>query len=570
MAQAKNNGKETIYVDVDDEITNIIDKVKTSEHKIIALVLPKRASVMQSVVNMKLLKRAAVSSKKSIVLITSEQGLLPLAGVAGVHVAKSLQTKPYIPSPPAHPGEDTELAESLSEDEADLDKSASVGALAAAAIASDDDEPETIELDNVDMSDAAPAEKAASKLKHLKVPNFERFRSGFFLAGLGVFLLIFGWYLAFVVMPKANIIIRTDTTSAVSSFDFTVSTAQTELELEDRRIPATLKELAKIDSEKVPATGQRDDGTKASGEVTLSVACTVITTVEVPKGTTVSSGGVNFITQQDAELDTPSGPPGNCRYRDTVGVIAAQNGDNGNMGSGMTFTVSGYSNVSGTNSGAFSGGTSKLVKVVSQKDIDDALSKIKARIDQQAEAELLAMFDTEELFGLPQTRKNGEAKVTATPELNKEGTEVTVTSETVYTMLGIEREDLSTLIKEDVKGDIDTERQAIINDGIGEAIIRINNQPSNNEAFISFRTSVTAGPQLDEAAIKEAVRGKKRGEVEQYISQQPGVEEVIVEYSPFWVYSTPKAAKKITITIENPQVPETTSEEAEDAPTDEQ
>lgn len=569
MAQAKNNGKETIYVDVDDEITNIIDKVKTSEHKIIALVLPKRASVMQSVVNMKLLKRAAVSSKKSIVLITSEQGLLPLAGVAGVHVAKSLQTKPYIPSPPAHPGEDTELAESLSEDEADLDKSASVGALAAAAIASDDDEPETIELDNVDMSDAAPAEKAASKLKHLKVPNFERFRSGFFLAGLGVFLLIFGWYLAFVVMPKANIIIRTDTTSAVSSFDFTVSTAQTELELEDRRIPATLKELAKIDSEKVPATGQRDDGTKASGSMTLKNCSSSDNSISMPAGSNFTSGGFVFTSDEAVTLPASSFSGGGaCTTQTrTVDVIANAAGDSYNL-EARTYSTS----VSGVQASGsdMKGGTTKLVKVVSQKDIDDALSKIKARIDQQAEAELLAMFDTEELFGLPQTRKNGEAKVTATPELNKEGTEVTVTSETVYTMLGIEREDLSTLIKEDVKGDIDTERQAIINDGIGEAIIRINNQPSNNEAFISFRTSVTAGPQLDEAAIKEAVRGKKRGEVEQYISQQPGVEEVIVEYSPFWVYSTPKAAKKITITIENPQVPETTSEEAEDAPTDEQ
>lgn len=387
MAQAKNNGKETIYVDVDDEITNIIDKVKTSEHKIIALVLPKRASVMQSVVNMKLLKRAAVSSKKSIVLITSEQGLLPLAGVAGVHVAKSLQTKPYIPSPPAHPGEETELAESLSEDEAALDKSASVGALAAAATDSDDDEPETIQLDNVDMSDAAPAEKAASKLKHLKVPNFERFRSGFFLAGLGVFLLLFGWYMAFVVMPKANIIIRTDTTTAVSSFDFTVSTAQTELELEDRKIPATLKELTKTDSEKVPATGQRDDGTKASGEVTLRLTNCAADEVTVPKGTVVTTNGLNYITQQAAAMQSVE-IGGNCRNNDfpdisseTVEVVSAENGDKFNIAGGNSFSVSGYGNVAGTNNEAIGGGTSKLVKVVSQKDIDDALAKINARID---------------------------------------------------------------------------------------------------------------------------------------------------------------------------------------------
>ena len=71
--------KDTIYIDIDEEITGIIDKVRASDGKIVALVLPKRASVLQSIVNMKLLKRSADEAKKHLVLITSEAGLLPLA-----------------------------------------------------------------------------------------------------------------------------------------------------------------------------------------------------------------------------------------------------------------------------------------------------------------------------------------------------------------------------------------------------------------------------------------------------------------------------------------------------------
>jgi hypothetical protein len=37
--------RDTIYVDIDDEITGIIDKVRGSNAKIVALVLPKRAAV---------------------------------------------------------------------------------------------------------------------------------------------------------------------------------------------------------------------------------------------------------------------------------------------------------------------------------------------------------------------------------------------------------------------------------------------------------------------------------------------------------------------------------------------
>ena len=83
MAEPANTSKDTVYIDVDDEITTIIDKVRGSDKRIVALVLPKRAAVLQSVVNMKLLKRSADQAKKQLVLITSEAGLLPLARTFG-------------------------------------------------------------------------------------------------------------------------------------------------------------------------------------------------------------------------------------------------------------------------------------------------------------------------------------------------------------------------------------------------------------------------------------------------------------------------------------------------------
>ena len=95
---AVSNNKDTIYIDIDDEITTVIDKVRSSPGRIVALVLPKRATVFQSIVNMKLLKRSAESAKKNVVLITTEAGLLPLAGAVGLHVAPTPQSKPEVPA----------------------------------------------------------------------------------------------------------------------------------------------------------------------------------------------------------------------------------------------------------------------------------------------------------------------------------------------------------------------------------------------------------------------------------------------------------------------------------------
>lgn len=82
--------KATVYLEADDEITSIIEKVESAGPKVVALVLPKRMTSLQSVVNMRLLKRNADLANKSVVLITSDSSLLPLAGAAKLHTAKKL------------------------------------------------------------------------------------------------------------------------------------------------------------------------------------------------------------------------------------------------------------------------------------------------------------------------------------------------------------------------------------------------------------------------------------------------------------------------------------------------
>src|SRR5690606_31484021 len=109
--------------------------------------------------------------------------LLPLAGAAGLHVAKSLQSKPEIPPPP---NTNEAAEEELIDPESTApDKNTSVGELADKA-GKDEDGTETIEFDNVktDLPKGSASASKLKKLKSLKVPNFERFRLGFVLAGL--------------------------------------------------------------------------------------------------------------------------------------------------------------------------------------------------------------------------------------------------------------------------------------------------------------------------------------------------------------------------------------------------
>ena len=93
--------KDVVYIDVEDDITAIIGKVKQSKDKVVALVPPKRIGVLQSAVNLRLLARAAKQADKHLALVTSNQSLIALATAASIPVAKNLQTKPELAEIPA-------------------------------------------------------------------------------------------------------------------------------------------------------------------------------------------------------------------------------------------------------------------------------------------------------------------------------------------------------------------------------------------------------------------------------------------------------------------------------------
>lgn len=551
--------KDTIYIDVDDEITGIIDKLLASRQKIVALVLPKRAAVLQSLVNMKLLKRTADEAGKKIVLITSEAGLLPLAGVVGVHVAKTLQSRPSLPAAPSM--KDTPLT--VSEDEvgdvsdSDLDPSKPIGELAGLP---NEEEDETIEVDNDDEA-TAPAAVAAGAAsakkpfnKKLKIPNFEKFRVRLFLGIFALILLIVGLYFANVVMPKAKVTIKTDTSDITTNLDITARPQIDTVDEEKKIVPAENKELKKTDSQKVSATGEKDLGTKATGKVTFALSDCSVDQVNIPSGTGVSSNNLTFITQQDIALKSVKigNSCMNSSFKEfstgTTSVTAQNAGDKYNL-SQRNYSVSGFSNVTAAGTD-MTGGTSKIVKVVSQQDVDNAKQKILDQNTQTATDEVTKQLQDDGYYPLKDTFTAGGPLVTSSPNIGDEAGDVTVNVTVTYTMTGAKEDGLKQLIESDAKQHIDPTKQSILDNGLSKAAIRITNKEGNGDIRFNLQTVVSAGPQLDADAIKKEIAGKKRGDAETLIKARPGITDAKVAYSPFWVTHAPKKTSKITIIFE--------------------
>lgn len=196
------------------------------------------------------------------------------------------------------------------------------------------------------------------------------------------------------------------------------------------------------------------------------------------------------------------------------------------------------------------GGTSKVVKVVSQLDIDGAKTRLLERLNTAATTELKAQFVAENMIALEDTYGAGEPVVASTPNVNDEAAEVTVTVTISYTELGVRKDDIKTLVEESVNKQIDSSKQSIQDNGVDKATIRVLDKKSPEEAVFSVSTISVAGPQLDAEGIKKEIAGKKKGATIKAIESRPGIEEAEVTYSPFWVFSTPKRTNRITINFD--------------------
>ncbi len=538
--------KDTLYIDVDDEITTIIDKLRSSPHRIVALVLPKRAGVFQSVVNMKLLKRTGDEAKKHIVLITAEAGIMPLAGAVGLHVARTLTSRPEIPP---HPSQVHHQAEATADD-APLDPTASVGSLA-------DAPEEDIEVDNTPAPAAAKGAKSAKPKKpkkdsKLKVPNFDSFRKRLLLGGGIVLLFIVFWFVGFRVLPKATVTLQTDTTNLDLSLNFTADTKATELDTDNAVLPALSKESRKTDTEKTAATGQKDLGTKATGTVSLKNCTQSDNPITIAPGTTITTSNLAFNTQEAVELPASSfSGGGTCTTSpETVPVAASSPGEQYNISGGKTFTVAGYSSVSGVDSSAMSGGTSKIVKIVSQQDIDSAKQKITDRSNTDASKDLQKEFEDEDYYAITDTLAAGEPTVTTTAKVGDEAADVTVTSTVTSGMLGVKNGDLKHFVEAEANKKVDKNKQQIIDNGISKATLRVQQKQPDGKNTISFGVIVVAGPKLDGDAIRKEIAGKRRGEAQDIVRKRPGIRDVEIAYSPFWVQKTPQNTKKIKIVFQ--------------------
>lgn len=521
--------KDVIYIDTEDDITSIIGKLKSASASIVALVPPKRVGVLQSIVNLKLLQRAAEQSNKRVVLITSDAALGALAAGVQMPVAKNLQSKPEIVS--------TEIEDDVQEDVIDGEENGIVPPALPYTASSASSTPAP------GPSTVAPAAKTPlQSKKKISIPNFDSFRNKILLfSGLGVALAVFlVWAIFFA--PRAIVTVTSRTTPYDVNVKLTSAPDKT-LEAEAGVLPGVIKETKKSASADFTATGKKDVGEKATGTIKITRDGVSSDTDTIPAGTGFSSGDYTFVTTEAVTIPASriigrSISSGSATAR----VAATEIGEEYNLSArNYKSSLSGY-DASGSQ---MTGGSKRQVSVVSEQDVAAARDKISAQDVNAIKAELKAQFTNKEII-VEESFLPEPATPVISPAVGSEATSGKYTVETTYRMLGVEQKDLQTIveanIKEQIKG---IPNQKIFNNGIGHQ--RFSDVTRSENGYeLRVKTTGYVGPYIDEKALKQKIAGKREGEIQADLKTYDGVQSVDVKMSPFWVSSAP-APEKITV-----------------------
>lgn len=545
--------KDVIYIDVDDDVTAIIGKIKKAKEKIVAVVPPKRTGNLQSAVNLRLLDRMARADKKQLVLITSNQALIALAANASIPVAKNLQSKPEI----------AEIAAIIADDEDDIidGSELSIGDHAGSFKVNDGTRSlardprssamEVIDIDNdsnvsgpISASSAGTGYAARTAAKNsrgkVKIPNFNSFRKRLFLGIGGGVVLIALLVWMFVFAPAATVIVTASSTAApVSSTVKLGGTAATDFKA------GIVKSVAQQEKKDVSidfdATGTKDLGTPATGTVKFSTYL-VASLGTIPAGTKLTAiSGVIFTTDNAVTLTTA-----NAIIGVQTSMTAVDNGTNYNGASGA---VSGApSGVTATIVGSTGGGTSKIAKVVSSDDIERAKGLL---IGQPADAEkklLTAKFTADEKV-IDSSFTIDRADPISVPALNTEATsgKAKLTISTTYTIYAFTKADLDSYLNSSLQQQMkNAAGQKIYDTGIDKVGLS-NFKKEGDTMSVAVTATGQIGPKIDEAAIKQQVKGKIYGEVQAALQSIDGIKNVDVKFSYFWVRTVPNDTNKIHI-----------------------
>ena len=572
--------KDVIYIEPDDDITDIITKIENSKEKIVALVPPKKAGVFRSAVNIKLISKSGKSAEKSVVIVTTDPSIVKLAASVKIPVTKNLQSAPSIPvveeaevvvkedlvektevkNEDAEETEEVEVEEEITEtDDVENGEEDSPD---------DDDDEDSEDEDNDDKDDSgnkksAKKDKKKSKGKLANSNNkvlrwIGEHKKITIACGIGLVILIAVGIWAFVIAPAATLTIGLRTTTANFSENVAFATEANDENTSEGKFYLTERKIEQKAEQEFEATGKKDIGDRAKGELTIYQYFKDKGSVEVPAGTIFTYNGLAYSSDDTVSLSWDGNDTSvcininqagmakyGCMIVGKIGVTAVEPGDKYNVAASETGWTTG-ANVYAYAKTAMAGGSSNVITVVQQSDVDTAAKEIGVAKEEDNKKKLIeSISDTE--IAIDGSFKQDIGDVVSTPAVGeevKDGTKPKVSVTTTDTIYTIDKTDVEEFISAKAKL-ANNFKIYSMNDPFVENFMKTENGFTGK-----LKTSYVSGPKVTENDVIEIVKGKGLGVAQHDLKDIDGIGSINISTPYFWVTSIPNNPDKITVILE--------------------
>lgn len=561
--------KKIIYIEIDEEITSIVDKIKESKAANVILVVPKRARILQSLVSLKLLKKQAEKYGKNVILVTLDRIGRHLASQAGFEVYQKITKGGKIVFPveevvkkPEKNFEDKlpEVANKKDFQEKNFEKNnereenkISFSGISEIKnifknkkiISEKDDEiikkkesekesvlkEKTDQKNNIDIS------------SYLTVwPVSKKILIGFLILGFFVFLYIFS-----IILPHAKVDIYLKANQVSKTLEVVLSPSAQEIDYNKNLIPAR-EVIADIEvNGEFPTITEKEIKTKAVG--ILKIKNTDITGFSWP-----ARGLITFSPANNLDLNFVTSTPVyelKPGQEIQINIEAEDFGEKYNLPAGTVFKAKALigkayeSSIIITAPSGTWGGSNKKVKILSGEDINKAKEKFIAEnkeiILNRIKSQVKPKEILDERFVFIDLKD-----YTTNPEINKETEKFTLSGKLSAKAFLFTEEDFKKLILEKIKTEISSD-----NNILEEEIIWNFSEISLSNQMVKLKIETLGWvvPQIHKEDLKKKITSLNPEEARKEIMKINDVKKVDINITPSFRKTLPSLSSHIEIRI---------------------
>jgi len=559
---------EIVYLEVDEEILSIISRLGEIGGEKAIFVVPKEAILTHSLINLKLLAKEAKKRGKTLDIVTTDEAGVNLAKKAGFAVYDSLGQAKAIQEEYNDTREDEEFQEedsfsdqegvedeteekSSTDDEADQDVPTAKDQLSHSPAPEEaNQEPmarRDFDMDKNEMDKQTPTFKG-------KVPFGLKFKFNkrFLKIGLivlGVVVVGAGLTLAYLYLPKAQISLYLKAQE---------KDAQTTLAMaQDAKNGELKSQTIEIDKDKTgqgKATGQKEQGAKATGKIIISNYWDSAPQLLVA-GTRFQAISNNKIFRVPQEITVPGTTiqqgnlvPGSIEIEVEADDIGAEY----NIAPDR-FIIPGLptdkqAKIYGESNNPMTGGIKKTVKVVSQDDCTNLLNSTKEALQKETEKDLAQKakaykdykFDTGFIFSQVAEEK-------CDPAVDSEANSFSASAKVHYIVFLYKENDLKALLKDKMQPEISKTKDLATDSFSQIDFLEKNVDIAKKYLNLKIKTNLILIAKLDISAIKNNILGKDRDSATKYLNSFSDVKKVEIKFLPSFIKRLPKSANRIMI-----------------------